>query len=279
MAGIKHLKDKVVVITGAGSGIGRLTALAFARKGADLVIADLSEERLVRVAAEIEQSGARVLVRTLDVSDRAQVEAFAKFVIRERGHVDVLHNNAGVSAGGTVADSSIENWEWIFRINFWGVLFGIKAFLPYMIERRCGHIVNTASLFGLIGIPGTPAYCSTKFAVVGLGETLRAEVAQYNIGVSTICPSWMKTQIVADGRMEVKENIRANRDSVVRAYEKYAWPPEWAAKAVVKAVRKNKAVVPVGPDAWVMWFMKRYSPGLYGAVMKLGNRILLGNKS
>jgi NADP-dependent 3-hydroxy acid dehydrogenase YdfG len=145
MPGIKDLRNKVTVITGAGSGIGRLTALAFAREGADLVIADLREERLAQVAREIEALGARVLTRKVDVSDRAQVEEFAKFVIQERGHVDILHNNAGVSVGGTVADSSIENWEWIFNINFWGVLYGVKAFLPYMIERRYGHIVNTSS--------------------------------------------------------------------------------------------------------------------------------------
>lgn len=276
MPGIKDLRSKVTVITGAGSGIGRLTALAFAREGADLVIADISEERLAGVAREIEALGARVLTRKVDVSKRQEVDAFAGFVIRERGRVDILHNNAGVSAAGTVADSNIENWEWIVNINFWGVLYGVKAFLPYMIERRYGHIVNTASLFGLVGIPGTPAYCCTKFAVVGLGETLRAEVRQYNIGVSTICPSWMNTRITADGRMELKANAMVSRDSIVKAYEKYAWPPEWAAKAVVKAVRRNKSVVPVGPDAWVLWFMKRFSQSLYDAAISLGSRTLLG---
>ena len=276
MPGIKDLRNKVTVITGAGSGIGRLTALAFAREGADLVIADLREERLAQVAREIEALGARVLTRKVDVSDRAQVEEFAKFVIQERGHVDILHNNAGVSVGGTVADSSIENWEWIFNINFWGVLYGVKAFLPYMIERRYGHIVNTSSSFRLFGIPGTPAYNCTKFAVVGLGETLRAEVRKYNIGVSTICPSWMKTRIAVDGRMELRKNTIANRDNVVKAYAKFAWPPEWVAKAVVKAARKNKSVVPVGPDAWFLWFLKRFSQNIYDAVMSLGSRILLG---
>jgi len=276
MPGIKDLRNKVTVITGAGSGIGRLTALAFARKGADLVISDLNEERLAEVAKEIQALGARVLTYKLDVSKREEMEEFAKFVIRERGHVDILHNNAGVSVGGTVADSSIENWEWIFKINFWGVLYGIKAFLPYMIERRYGHIVITASLFGLVGIPGTPAYNCTKYAVAGLGETLRVEVRKYNIGVSTICPSWMKTRIAVDGRMQLGTNAMVNRDNVVKAYEKYAWPPEWAAKAVIKAVRRDKSIVPVGPDAWFLWFTKRFSQTIYDAMMSLGSRILLG---
>ncbi|HOE17093.1 MAG TPA: SDR family NAD(P)-dependent oxidoreductase [Syntrophorhabdaceae bacterium] len=276
MPGIKDLRNKVTVITGAGSGIGRLTALAFAAEGADLVIADLNEQRLAEVAKEIEAIGARVLTRKVDVSKREEVEAFAKFVIAERDHVDILFNNAGVSVGGTVADSSIENWQWIFNINFWGVLFCIKAFLPYMIERRCGQIVNMSSLFGIIGIPGTPAYNATKFAVAGLSETLRAELRMYNIGVSTICPSWMKTRIASDGRMEFKANAMVNHNNVTKAYEKWAWPPEWVAAAVVKAVRRNTSVVPVGPDAYVLWFIKRFSQNLYDIMMSMSARVLLG---
>ena len=276
MPGIKDLRNKVTVITGAGSGIGRLTALAFAAEGADLVIADLNEQRLAEVAKEIEAIGARVLTRKVDVSKREEVEAFAKFVIAERYHVDILFNNAGVSVGGTVADSSIENWQWIFNINFWGVLFCIKAFLPYMIERRCGQIVNMSSLFGIIGIPGTPAYNATKFAVAGLSETLRAELRMYNIGVSTICPSWMKTRIASDGRMEFKANAMVNHNNVTKAYEKWAWPPEWVAAAVVKAVRRNTSVVPVGPDAYVLWFIKRFSQNLYDIMMSMSARVLLG---
>ena len=278
MPGIKNLKDQVTVITGAGSGIGQATALAFARCGADLVIADLSEERLARVVGEIKAFGARVLTRKVDVSDRAQVEAFAKYVIQERGHVDILHNNAGVSVGGTVADSSIENWEWIFGINFWGVLYGVKAFLPAMIERKYGHIVNTASMFGLCATPGTPAYNATKFAVVGLGEGLRAEVRKYNIGVTTICPGIVNTRIVADGRLEMKDHSMINRDNLIKFYEKYALSSGQVAKAVVKAVRRNKSIVPVGPDARGLWFMKRCSQTVFDAVMALNSRLILGKE-
>ncbi|BCS95755.1 putative short chain dehydrogenase/reductase [Desulfoluna limicola] len=277
MPGIRDLKEKVVVITGAGAGIGRLTALAFAREGADLVLSDICDDRINAVAREIESLGARVLTYVVDVGDREQMVSFAAYVIRERGHVDVLVNNAGVSVGGTVADSSIENWEWVFRINVWGVIYGIKAFLPHMIDRRYGQIVNMSSLLGLVGIPGTPAYNTTKFAVSGLSESMRVEVRKYNIGVSNICPSWMKTRIVEDGRMEFKDAFKVNRTSVVKAYDKYAWPPEWVAKAVVRAVRKDKAVVPVGPDAWVLWFLKRSSQNLYDLVMSTVSRILLGN--
>ena len=274
MPGIKDLRGKVTVITGAGSGIGRATALAFARKGADLVIADLSEERLNQVAGEIKALGARALTRTVDVSNRVQVDAFAQFVIQERGRVDILHNNAGVNLSGTVAESSIENWEWIFGINFWGVLYGVKAFLPYMIERKFGHIVNTSSMFGLCAPPATPAYNATKFAVAGLGEGLRAEVRKYNIGVTTLCPGIVNTRIVADSRMELKENSMVNRDNLIRFYERFALSPERVAAAVVKAVRNNKSVVPVGPDAWALWITKRFSQTVNDFVMSLGSRIL-----
>jgi NADP-dependent 3-hydroxy acid dehydrogenase YdfG len=276
MPGIKDLRDKVTVITGAGSGIGRSTALAFAREGADLVIADLSEERLAEVAKEIGVLGVRVLTRTVDVSDRAQVEAFAKFVIQERSHIDILHNNAGVSLSGMVEESSIENWEWIFGINFWGVLYGVKAFLPYMIERKFGHIVNTSSMFGLCAPPATPAYNATKFAVAGLGEGLRAEVRKYNIGITTLCPGIVNTRIVADSRMELKANPLVNRDNLVRFYEKFAISPERVASAVVKAVRRNRSVVPVGPDAWALWFTKRFSQTIYDSLMMLSSRLLFG---
>jgi short-subunit dehydrogenase len=129
-----------------------------------------------------------------------------------------------------------------------------------MIERKYGHIVNTSSLAGgLCAIPGMSAYCSTKFAVAGLGEALRAEVRKYGIGVSTICPGIINTRVVADGCMNLREESRANKPTVVKFYKKYGWPPERVAKAVLSAVRHNRSVVPVGPEAWIQWLGKRLS--------------------
>jgi NADP-dependent 3-hydroxy acid dehydrogenase YdfG len=275
MPGIKDFRDKVVVITGAGSGIGKATAIAFVAEGADVVITDIHEDRLLEVAGEISAKAGRILTRKVDVADRSQVKDLADFVIREKGRVDILCNNAGVAIGATFENTSLEEWEWIFSINFWGVLYGIKAFLPSMIERKYGHIVNTSSLAGLCSMPGMSAYSSTKFAVAGLGEALRAEVRKYNIGVSTICPGVINTRVVEDGRMHLREESRANRQTVVDFYKNLGWPPERVAKAVLSAVRHNRSVVPVGPEAWVQWFSKRLSQKGYEATSELTGRFLM----
>jgi NAD(P)-dependent dehydrogenase (short-subunit alcohol dehydrogenase family) len=275
MLGIKDFRGKVTVITGAGSGIGRATAMAFAEKGAELVIVDKDEYRITEAAEEIKARGARVLTRKVDVSDRTQVEDLARFVIAERGRVDILYNNAGIGVGGGFDCTSLEVWERIFSVNFWGVLYGIKAFLLHMIERRYGHIVNTSSLAGLYAIPEMSAYCSTKFAVAGLGELLRAEVRKFGIGVSTICPGIINTRVVADGYMNLREESRANIQKVMEFYKKFGWPPERVAKAVLSAVRHNRSVVPVGPETWIQWFGKRLSQKGYEAASELAGRLLM----
>jgi len=275
MPGIKDFKNKVVVITGAGSGIGKASAEAFAAEGADVVIADIHEDRLQEVSSGIIARGGKALIKKVDVADRTQVEGLASFAIKEKGRVDILFNNAGVAIGATFDNTSIEEWEWIFSINFWGVLYGIKAFLPYMIERKYGHIVNTSSLAGLCSMPGMSAYSSTKFAVAGLGEALRAEVRKYGIGVSTICPGVINTRVVEDGRMHLRDGARANRQTVVDFYRNFGWPPERVAKAVLSAVRHNRSVVPVGPESWVQWFSKRLSQKGFEATSELAGRLLM----
>ncbi len=272
MAGIKNLKDKVVVITGAGSGIGRAAALAFARKGADLVIVDNREDRLKSVEFEVMKTGSRVISRKVDVSVRAQVEKLAKSVIKEKGHVDVLINNAGVVVAGKVEDTDYKNWEWVFGINFWGVLYGVKSFLPFMIERKSGHIVNTSSLSGLCANPATGAYSCTKFAIAALSESLRAELKMHHIGVSTICPGFINTNIMEDGKIGIKESAISNKTNVVNFYKK-SWSPDRVAKAMVKAVRRNRSVVPVGPESWIMWYTKRLSVPLYNYFNSLGTKL------
>lgn len=275
MPGIKNFKNKVVVITGAASGIGQATAKAFASEGADLVIADNNQQRLEETAKEIKAAGARVLACQVNVADKKQVEAFANQVMKERGQVDILMNNAGVGVGGALLETNIEDYEWIFSINYWGVLYGLKYFLPHMVARKYGHVVNTASGAGLCSIPAMSAYCSTKFAVVGLSETLRAEVRRYGIGVSTICPGIINTNIVAESRMHLQEGIRANHNRLVNFYRRFGWPPERVAKAILSAVRHNRSIVPVGPEAWAQWFTKRMSQKFFDAMSEASGRFFM----
>ncbi len=267
MPGIKDFRNKVVVITGAGSGIGRSTALAFAKEGAILVIADKDEQRLKTVQGEIESFGTKAFIKQLDVSDKAQVQALAQFVINELGRVDILHNNAGVSVGGKIEDTSIEDWEWLLSINLWGVIYGVHYFLPSMIKQRCGHIVNTSSVLGLAATPATGTYSTAKFAIAGLGEALRPEVRRYGIGVTTVCPGLINTRIVSDGRIKTDNNSKSRKENVVAYFMNHGKPPELVAKAVLNAVKKDKAIVPVGLDARMFWYIKRISPGLFNMIM------------
>ena len=278
MPGIKNFKNKVVVITGAASGIGQATAKAFASEGADLVIADNNAQRLEETAKEIKAAGVRVLACQVNVAEKKQVEAFANQVMKERGQVDILMNNAGVGVGGALLETNIEDYEWIFSINYGGVLYGLKYFLPHMVARKYGHVVNTASGAGLCSIPAMSAYCSTKFAVVGLSETLRAEVRRYGIGVSTICPGIINTNIVAQSRMHLQEGIRANHNRLVNFYRRFGWPPERVAKAILSAVRHNRSIVPVGPEAWAQWFTKRMSQKFFDAMSEASGRFFMSAK-
>jgi NAD(P)-dependent dehydrogenase (short-subunit alcohol dehydrogenase family) len=278
MPGIKNFKDKVVVITGAASGIGKATAKAFAREGSDIVIADNNAQTLEQAAKEIQATGARVLAKQLDVSDKKQVESFAGIVMNERGHVDILVNNAGVGVGGPLLDTSIEDYEWIFSINYWGVLYGLKYFLPHMATRKYGHVVNVASGAGLCSIPAMSAYCSTKFAVVGLSETLRSEMRRFGIGVSTICPGIINTNIVAQSRMHLQKEIKASHATLVNFYRRFGWPPERVAKAILSAVRHNRSIVPVGPEAWAQWFTKRISQKFFDAMNGASSRFFMSAK-
>ncbi|MGC8756679.1 MAG: SDR family NAD(P)-dependent oxidoreductase [bacterium] len=275
MPGIKDFENKVVVITGAGSGIGRATALAFAREKAILVLVDKELKRLEMVQSEAESSGVKPFIKQVDVSNKEEVKMLAQFVINELGRVDILHNNAGVSVGGRIEDIPIEDWEWLFGINLWGVIYGVHYFLPYMIKQRSGHIVNTSSILGLAATPATGTYSTAKFAIVGFGEALRPEVNRYNIGVTTVCPGLINTRIVADGRIKTDDNSKSRRENVIAYFKNHGKPPESVAEAILKAIRKNKAIVLVGLDAHIIWYIKRLSPDLYNMLLNLAARHLV----
>ncbi len=273
---IRDFSDRFVVVTGAASGIGRETALAFAREGARLAVCDVDERGLVEIEQDLRRvhSQALVVAERVDVGDLEQMRGFAKRVL-EHGVADVLVNNAGVGLAGGFLDTSLEDWEWILKINLWGVIHGTRLFVPPMIERgRGGHVVNVASAAGYFNARSMAAYGTTKYAVVGLSEALRDELSPEKIGVTAICPGFVNTRIISTMPMRGQRASDADREHVVDMYRRRNYGPEKVAAAILAAVRHNRALVPVTPEAWALYAMKRAVPGLVPTLMKLGDRAL-----
>jgi len=261
------LAGKTALVTGAASGIGRETALAFARVGADLVVCDLNEPGLDETAAAIKGLGRHVLARRVDVASRQDMREFAAEVHREHPAVDVLVNNAGVGHGGGLLDTPLEDWDWVVSINLWGVVHGCHFFLPPMVaRRRGGHVVNVSSAAGYLATAQLVAYSTTKFAVFGLSEALRDELLPHGIGVTTICPGIINTPITTTARMRGPTATPEGRAALVDFYRRRNYGPERVAANILKAVARNRPVAPVSPEAWVMYFLKRFAPGLTARV-------------
>jgi NAD(P)-dependent dehydrogenase (short-subunit alcohol dehydrogenase family) len=200
---VKKLTERVVVVTGAGSGIGRALALAFAGEGARIVLSDVEADPLAESAALVEGAGAEAVAVTTDVSDADDVDALARATIERFGQVNVVCNNAGVGGGGLIKDQQLVDWQWVIGVNLWGVIHGIRSFLPLLRQADEAHILSTASIAGLSAGPGLGPYNATKFAVVGLMETLHHEMAadpDANVGVSVLCPGEVRTNIVTAQR-------------------------------------------------------------------------------
>ena len=199
---MEDLAGKVAVVTGAASGIGLGMARRLAAADMTLVMADIEAEPLRAAAADLEAGGARVLTRVCDVSVGEQVEALATAAVDEFGAVHVACNNAGVGGGGPIWELSTHDWEWVLGVNLWGVIHGVRAFVPRMIEAGEGHVVNTASIAGLTSAPFMGPYNVSKHGVVTLSETLARELALtgHDIGVSVLCPAWVRTQIHQSNR-------------------------------------------------------------------------------
>lgn len=252
---MKQFKGKVAAITGAGSGIGRALALNLARAGADLALSDINAENLLETARLAEAAGATVTTTTLDVADRDAVVAWAEDIVANHGRVNLLFNNAGVAHAAAAETASLDDFQWLMNINFWGVVHGTQAFLPHLRASGEGHIVNLSSLFGLVGMPTQATYCAAKFAVRGYTETLRMELDMEGAPVSATCvhPGGVATGINQSGRID-DSVTRLTGDSVEshkRMAEKMiqTTTPDRAAEIILNAVKRNARRVVVGPDA------------------------------
>ncbi len=261
---MNRFRDQVVVITGAGSGIGRAAAEIFAGLGAKLCLADIVAERLEAAGGALREQGAKVSLHTVDVADEAQMRALAAEVLDTQGAVDVLVNNAGIGIGCEIRDMRLEDWRRIVDVNYWGTVYGIHYFLPAMLERGRGHIVNVASANGLFAFPAEGAYASAKFAVVGLSESLRAEVRHAGIGVSVICPGLTRTGILEDALLRSSNpNLAAFLPETRKIIARRGCDPKVVARAIPRAVVRNRALVKVPFHVVVLDWIHRRFPGLY----------------
>lgn len=276
---MKNFKNKVVVITGAGSGIGRALALNFADKGARLALSDVSETGLVETASLAQKAGAPdVHTAHLDVADREAFVAYAAEVAAHFGQVNIVINNAGVALAGDVTDLSYKDMDWIVGINFWGVVHGTKEFLPHLIESGDGHVVNISSLFGLLAMPGQSAYNATKFAVRGFTEALREEmlIAGHKVGVTSVHPGGIKTAIARSARVSDKEDQAATAKLFDEKLARMT--PDRAAEIIIKGITKNQARVLVGLDAHALHNFQKFTGSRYEDIIAVVSKRVLPTK-
>ena len=256
---------KRVVITGAGSGIGRETALAFGRRGALVLCTDINAEAAASTASIIIREGGDALSRKCDVSNTRSMEALANYVEKELGAPDILINNAGIGLSGSLLDTSVKDWQQVLGVNLWGVIHGCRLFARQMVDNgKAGHIVNVASAAAFLPSRMLPAYATSKSAVLMFSECLRAEMAEHNIGVSAICPGIIDTPITRSTRFVgvADEEQSRRREDAAKLYQRRAYTPDRVAQAIVEAVQNNRAVVPVSPEARGMQWLGRFTPSL-----------------
>jgi short-subunit dehydrogenase len=281
---MKNFTDRVAAITGAGSGMGRSLAIQLAREGCHLSLADRNDASLVETAklaqvAALQTVGAplRVTTRTLDVADRAAMFDWAAQTAAEHGRVNLVFNNAGVALSSTVDGMDYADLEWIVGINFWGVVHGTKAFLPYLKASGDGHIVNTSSVFGLFAQPGMSGYNATKFAARGFTEALRQELDLMKCGVSATCvhPGGIRTAIAQSSRIASNmvgfmiESEQQGKDDFEKFFITSA---DEAASQILSGVRRNKRRVLIGRDARAADWLARALPAAYQALVVIQTR-------
>ena len=262
------LAGRTAVITGAASGIGRALAQRLSKHGCPVAIADANEDGLRETESLL---GGDVLARTLDVRDRQGQFAFAAEVAEwAPAPIGAVFNNAGVALSSTVADASPEDDEWLISINFEGVVHGVRAFLPILIEQDSGAIVNTSSVFGLAGIPYQSAYCASKFAVRGFTESLRHELAGTGVRAITVHPGGVKTNIARNGRIHQDPRGEGRtHEQIADDFEAITLTtPEKAAAIIHKGVDAGKARILIGPDAYLFDALTRITPTRYWQILE-----------
>lgn len=280
---MKNFNNKVAAITGAGSGIGQQLAVLLAKQGCHLALSDVNEQGLLKTLELIKDTGVRATLDKVNVANLEEVHAWAEKVEQDHGSINMIFNNAGVALGSTVEGASYDELEWIVGINFWGVVYGTKEFLPRIKKTGDGHVVNISSLFGLTAQPTQSAYNATKFAVRGFTESLRQELDIENCGVSALCvhPGGIRTNIANAAKMN--DSLRAlgmSPEKSARSFNKLLrCPPEEAARQILEAVQKDKRRLLIGNDAKAIDLIQRILPTGYQKVTAFATKLGKSKKS
>ena len=261
---MSQFKHKVAIVTGAASGIGRALSQELARQGASVILADVNATLVDETAETIAKAGHKAETFVLDVSDYDSVEKMVTDTMGRYGRLDYLFNNAGIALGGEVRDCSIDDFRNVINVNLFGVVNGVAAAYPLMVNQGYGHIINTSSLEGLIPFPGTVSYVASKYGVVGLSNALRIEAVDLGVKVSVVCPGYIKTPIFQTSKI-----IKIDRDKMLKSLpERFGITPEACAQIILRGVQQNKAIIVVTGLARVLWALQRISPALIRWMMR-----------
>jgi short-subunit dehydrogenase len=277
---MKSFSNKVAAITGAASGMGRSLAVNLAKRGCHLALSDVDEKGLAETTKLAGTHGVKVTSKRVDVASRDEMYTWADEVVADHGKCNLIFNNAGVAYGSTVEGSDYKDAEWVVGINFWGVVYGTKAFLPHLRASGDGHVVNTSSLFGLLGFPGQSTYNATKFAVRGFTEALRIELDMTGAPVSatSVHPGGIKTNIARTARMNDSVAALGVKDveNSHRQIEKhFRVTADDAAEIILRGVQRNARRVLVGTDAKVYDLIQRVIPSSYQWVIVKAARYVI----
>ena len=266
---MKNFKDKVAVITGAGSGIGRALSHLLAKNGTHLALTDVNDIGLRETVEKCKDENVRVFSKRTNVADLKEVKDFVKAVVDEFGQVDMVFNNAGIAlTQNKLEDISYPDFERIMNVNLWGVIYGSKEFLPYLLQRPEAVLVNISSVFGLAGIPEQIPYCTTKFAVRGFTESLRGELSDTNVEVYCVHPGGINTNIAEEALRDADNDVKRKE---VEQFKKFlAHSPESAAKTIVNHIKSKNKKILIGQEAYFIDIMTRLAPKTYPSLVKFG---------
>lgn len=273
---MKELRDRVVAVTGAASGIGRALAVELAGRGAHLALSDVDDAGLADTVGRCEGHGVKVTSQHLDVADRDAVHRWADRVVDDHGRVNVIVNNAGVALSSTIEAMSYDDLEWLMGVNFWGVVHGTKAFLPHLRAAGEGHVVNVSSVFGLLAIPSQSAYNAAKFGVRGFTDALRIEleIERSPVSATTVHPGGIRTNIVRNARLDPETSpIGGDAVQAAREFDRVArTTPDAAARQILRAVERNRRRALIGPDAVAFDLVSRLPAGISQRILVAGSR-------